>query len=111
MAASDNQCNNFSCPFDGEARERIAILETEQRHTRETQDQMLDELRAIRLDMSQVSRTLLEASTKWNTTASVGFTALSLWTRAVVMILGGIGTLFGAAWAVGQVFGIKVVVP
>lgn len=110
MASNPPECG-FSCPFDGEARERIAVLEAEQRHTRETQDAMLIEIKNMNKNLTQITYTLLEYSTKLNTASAVGWTALSLWTRALAFILGGIGTLFGAAWAVGQFLGVKVVLP
>lgn len=110
MASNEPAACGFSCPFDGEARERIVILETEQKHTRLTQDQMLDELKAIRAEISTLTHTLIEQVTKTNTAASVGFTALSLWTKAVAFVLGGIGTLFAVAWALVKYFGVKAVI-
>ncbi|MFL9823417.1 hypothetical protein [Rhodoplanes sp. SY1] len=48
------------CPFDGEARERIAVLEAEARHTRETLDKMARNVERITLDLDKVSDKFLE---------------------------------------------------
>lgn len=49
------------CPFDGEARERIAVLEAEARHTRETLDRMAKNVERITTDVDRVSDKFLEA--------------------------------------------------
>lgn len=93
-----------------DAQERLTILETEQRHLIKTQDALLSELRDLRSDFSKLSTVLMESVTKWNTTANVGMSALSLWTRAVVFIMGGLGTLVGAAFMIAQATGAKITI-
>lgn len=50
-----------ACPFDGEARERIAVLEAEARHTRETLERMARNVEQITADLDKVSERFLEA--------------------------------------------------
>lgn len=43
------------CPFDGEARRRIAVLKAEARHTRETLDKIARDVERITLDIACAS--------------------------------------------------------
>ncbi len=103
--------NEPVCSFEIGARERLVALEIKSEHAAQTQDAMLEELKAIRVEINGLTRTLIEQTTKANTAASVGWSALSLWTKALSLILGGIGTLFGAAWVVGKALGLRVILP
>ncbi|MBK5958129.1 hypothetical protein CCR97_08350 [Rhodoplanes elegans] len=49
------------CPFDGEARERIAVLEAEARHTRETLDRIAAHVERIDDKVEKVSNEFLAA--------------------------------------------------
>lgn len=83
-----------SCPFDGSAaQERITVLETEQKHLIKTQDQMLEKLQRIDENINKITLTFLEYSTQVNTAATVGWKSLELWTKALMFLLGGAGTL------------------
>ncbi|BBF93395.1 hypothetical protein [Blastochloris tepida] len=81
-----------ACPFDGEARERIAVLEADAKHSADTMTQMAADLRAIRVDLDQISRQFIAATSKvrggWWMLIQVG---------AVFTALGGFGT-----WLAGR---------
>jgi hypothetical protein len=53
-----------ACPFDGEARERIAVLEAEAKHSADTMVQMAADLRAIRMDLDQISKQFIAATSR-----------------------------------------------
>lgn len=75
------------CPFDGEARERIAVLEAEARHTRETLDKMARNVERITVDLDKVSDKFLEAMAQ----VRGGWWVL-VQIAAVAAVLGGIVT-------------------
>ena len=43
-----------TCPFDGEARDRITILEVEAKHSRAAMTQMAADTRAMRVDLDKM---------------------------------------------------------